>query len=188
MAQGHWRLTFQMSFAQRLGYPYMLQLDDDSRFTGPLKTDLLQFVRSRDLDLAARRAVSDADFVTQGLPELTRYFLVTEALTIPPALAQNCNPPTVEGLYTTASFGLGGGWNRKVLYGNFVIISTAFWHRPIVQSYLQLILKTGGHFRFRWNEQAVIGMLWQLFVEAPRYHIFDFGYEHAGTNVDLLDG
>ena len=188
MAQGHWRLTFQMSFAQRLGYSYLLQLDDDSYFTSPLETDLLHFARSRDLDLAARKAYSDEVFVTQGLPELTRYFLVTEALDIPPALARNCNPPTVEGLYTNSSFSLEGGWNRKVLFGNFVMLSTAFWHRADVQSYLKLILKTGGHFRFRWNEQAVLGMIWQLFVDAHRFHVFDFPYEHSGKDVDMLDG
>lgn len=182
MAQGHWRLTFQMSFAHRLGYPYLLQLDDDSHFTSPLKIDLLQFVRSRGLDLAARKAIYDQAWVAQGLPELTRYFLVTEGINIPPALAQNCDPPTIEGLYTASSFGLGGGWNRRVLYGNFMIFSTAFWHRPDVQSYLQLILKTGGHFRFRWNEQGTVGMIWQLFAE-QRYHIFDFPYKHAEKDV-----
>ena len=175
-----------MGFAQRLNYPYLLQLDDDSYFTSPLRIDLLQFVRSRDLDLAARFTFSDADFVTQGLPELTRYFLVTEKLAMPPALASNCNPPTIEGLYTAASFGLAGGWSRKVLYGNFVIVSTAFWHRPDVQSFLQLVLKTGGHFRFRWNEQSTVGMIWQLFVEPHRFHVFDFPYEHSGKSVDLV--
>ena len=186
MAQGHWRLTFQMSFAQALGYSYLLQLDDDSYFTSPLEIDLLHFARSRDLDLAARKAINDLPHVTQGLAELTRYFLVTEALDIPPVLARNCNPPTVEGLYTASSFGLGGGWNRKVLNGNFLMVSMAFWHRPDVQSYLQLILKTGGHFRFRWNEQAVIGMMWQLFVEANHVHVFDFPYKHSGKDVNLL--
>ena len=173
-----------MSFAYRLGYPYLLQLDDDSRFPSPLKTDLLHFVRSRDLDLAARKVLITPAGYHQGLPELTRYFLVTEGMDIPLALAQNCNPSNIEGLYTVSSFGLAGGWNQKVLYGNFLIVSTAFWHRPDVQSYLQLILKTGGHFRFRWNEQGVITMIWQLFVAAHRYHVFDFPYQHAGNDVD----
>ena len=36
--------------------------------------------------------------------------------------------------------------------------------QPLVQTFLRLVLSTGDRFRYRWNEQAVEGMLWQIFV------------------------
>ena len=177
--QGHWRLTFQMDFARRLGYTYVLQIDDDSFFPDPVEMDILHTMRTRNIDVAVSVIKDDESIaVTSGLPELTRYYLVTEQLEFPPTLARNCNPPTMEGLYTSTSWNSTGGWNRKILYGNFLLLSVNFWYRRDVQNFVQLVLRTGSYFRLRWNEQPVTSMIWQVFVKEERFYKFEFPYVH----------
>ena len=188
---GHWRLTFPIGFARSLGYKWALQIDTDSIVGERLEQNLVAELESRDAYLAARTTIIDVP--TWGLPELTRYFIVTEQL-VPQTLFSHCKPPSIDGLYTvgseefpgdlegepSTSLKETGGWNRSVLYGNFLAINTDFWFREDIQAYLALIVGTGGHFRFRWNEQAVVGMLSQLFVPASRLHFFTFEYSHQG--------
>ena len=89
---GHWRLTFQMTFASSLRYKYILQLDDDSRFPLPVSTNLLQHMVDNRKMMAARH-VNDRDMiqVILGAAELARYFLVTEQIT-PKTLYDYCTP------------------------------------------------------------------------------------------------
>ena len=177
--QGHWRLTFQMEFARRLGYTYVLQVDDDSFFPEPVLVDILNTVRARNIDVAANIIKGDEPVrVTSGLPELTRFYLVTEQLEFPATLARHCNPPSLEGLYTSTSDDSTGGWNREVLYGNFLLISVNLWYRVDVQRFVQLVLRTGAHFRLRWIEQPVTAMIWQVFVKDEHFYKFDFPYQH----------
>jgi hypothetical protein len=44
---GHWRLAFQFAFADRLGYKYVLQLDDDSDFRAKETLNLTDFMQSK---------------------------------------------------------------------------------------------------------------------------------------------
>jgi hypothetical protein len=47
-----------------------------------------------------------------------------------------------------------------------------------LQRFVNLVLQTGAHFRFRWNEQATLGMVWHTFVREGEYKEFDFPYRH----------
>ena len=177
---GHWRLVFQMEFAAKLGYQYVLQLDDDSDFLQPLKTNLLEFMKQNSLDMATREIIaSDVQDVTLGLAELTKYFLVVEKIQPTLLFAEDCFPQDISGLYTA---GLGGpqdgGYSTRFVYGNFVIISLDFWFQEPVQRFVRLVMRTGGHFRFRWNEQAVQSIVWQIFIPEKKMHVFDFPYQH----------
>jgi hypothetical protein len=114
--------------------------------------------------------------VFSSLPELTRYHIVSKG--IEPTLLYNyCTPQNVSGLY---SDGTGSaGYDGTLLHGNFIIMSVDFWFREDVQQYLELNFQSGGHVRHRWNEQAVIGMIWLIFCKKEQYHIHDFPYEHG---------
>jgi hypothetical protein len=181
---GHWRLTSQFQFAYHLGYKYILQVDDDSWFTSRIMQNIVQLMETQNYTLAGRILNTDPVLVTTGLPELVKYFLVVEGHK-PTQLLEHCSPKNVSGLYTSGMRGLfgtsndiGGGWSRKVIYGNFVVVSTEFWYRPDVQRFVKLVVQTGGHFTFRWNEQGVMAMVWQMFTEPGQFHLFDFGYKH----------
>ena len=179
---GHWRLTFQMEFVASLGYKYVLQVDDDSAFPDVLDFDLVHHLKAKDVWMAARTILpvdSDAVLeVTIGLPELARYFLVTEHMQPTILYEEDCDPPNITGLYTSGAGGVMGGYSTRYLYGNFVIISLDFWFQEQVQRFVRLVLATGGHFRFRWNEQQVQSIIWQMFVPSDKFHAYTFDYVH----------
>ena len=176
---GHWRLAFQMQFASRLGYRYILQLDDDSAFMAPLRFNLVQHMSKYNLRMAARNIIeSDGPDVTRGLAELARFFLVSEDVR-PTKLLSECIPANISGLYTHGLSSQGdGGYSTKYLFGNFVVISLEFWFQPTVQRFVKLVLRTGAHFRYRWNEQQVQSVVWQMFLSPEEFSLFDFPYDH----------
>jgi hypothetical protein len=171
---GHWRLIFQFAFADILGYRYLWQLDDDSFFLEAVTTNMLQYVQQNQLWIAAALVEIDPHSVLWGLPELTRTFLVAERLRPAGMLFKNhTTPPGLQGLYTVTDVpghhGERGGWSRAVMLGNNVIMDLEkFWWPHLVQKFVELAVHSGYHFRFRWNEQAVISMAWQVFV--PERH------------------
>lgn len=187
---GHWRLTFQFAFADLLGYKYLWQLDDDSFFRSPVSVSMVDYMQRKDLWLAGATKYQDQHFVLRGLPELARLFLVAEQLTPSGTLFnQHTQPAGLDGLFTVAGDpsldkppqGKDQGWSRFVGYGNNLLVDMdRFWWPRNVQKFVELAVQTGYHVRFRWNEQGVMGMVWQMFVPDGR---FQFGglpldYEH----------
>lgn len=57
--------------------------------------------------------------------------------------------------------------------------------RPQVQRYVQLCRVSGGTLRFRWNEQGVQAMVWQLFVGSHDFMKFNFSYLHRGDGDEV---
>jgi Glycolipid 2-alpha-mannosyltransferase len=174
---GHWRLAFQFKFAAALGYKYLLQVDDDSWFPEPVGLNYITHMQQQQLHIAARTISQDSVKVFSSLPELTRYHLVSKNLE-PTLLYNHCSPQNIHGLYSDLTDS-GSGYDGTLLHGNFVIISLDFWFREDVQQYLELNFQSGGHFRHRWNEQAVIGMIWLIFCKKEQYHMLDFPYVHG---------
>ncbi len=69
--------------------------------------------------------------------------------------------------------------------GNFVIINTYLWIEERVQAFVNLVISTGDHFRLRWNKQAVMAMVWQMFVPDKELLMFDFEYVHGGLPCQI---
>jgi hypothetical protein len=172
---GHWRLTFQFAFADMLGYKYLWQLDDDSFFRSPVNFSMIQYMQEKTLWIAGGKTLPDPHFVTWGLPELARFFLVGERMAPTGTLFSNHTQPSgLDGLYTLLHDpvrtqhpleGDPGGWSRTIIHGNNMIIDMdRFWWPKQAQKFVELVIQTGYHWRFRWNEQGVIAMLWQIFV------------------------
>ncbi|KAG2485554.1 hypothetical protein HYH03_015720 [Edaphochlamys debaryana] len=194
---GDWRLAFLPQFVRDMGHRYVLQLDDDSFITGPVGSNLVELFDSNKLVLGARKKSHETSYNSWGLPELARYFIVTHKM-VPTQLFEHCEPPSLAGLYTAfeekeaerfltpqqvdtigkIQLPTTGGWDKAVLFGNCVMYSIDWWFSPLVSRFVQLCRATGGHFTYRWNEQAVIGMLWQIFVDPNQFKLFDFPYEH----------
>ncbi|MEW5316632.1 MAG: hypothetical protein WDW38_007992 [Sanguina aurantia] len=200
---GDWRLTHQMQFARDSGYRYALQTDDDSFVTSPISYDIVEMLQAQGSLMAARNIKTDIPLIMWGLPELAKYFIVSERLS-PQTLYQHCDPPNIDGLHTrygdgrkmtaaelAASIATGmpqtGGWDNTMLNGNFVVIDLEFWYQPIVQRFVSLCRLSGGSWRFRWNEQSVMAMVWQLFVPPDKYHQFDFSYVHGQPKLVFAD-
>lgn len=172
---GHWRLTFQFAFADMLGYKYVWQLDDDSWFKKSVNFSMISYMQQHGLWVAGAKTLPDPHFVTWGLPEMARLFLVGERMAPAGTLFTNhTQPPGLEGLYTVRNdsvrtkhplTGDESGWSRAIIHGNNLIIDMdRFWWPKEAQKFVELVVQSGYHWRFRWNEQGVIAMLWQMFV------------------------
>ncbi|KAG2430898.1 hypothetical protein HXX76_009871 [Chlamydomonas incerta] len=192
---GDWRLSFMPQFARAMGHRYVLQMDDDSYIVGPVGRNLVQLFDRRRLALGVQKLLRDPPLVTWGLPELAKYFIITHQVR-PTTLFQHCDPPGLQGLYSALdetryiapdAVALGemfegiprrGGWDRTVLNGNCVMISLDFWFSSLVQRFVQLCRASGGSVMYRWNEQAVLGMVAQIFASQEQLLNFTFPYAH----------
>lgn len=186
---GHWRLTFQFAFADMLGYKYVWQLDDDSFFRSPVNFNMVDYMQQHSLWVAGVKTLPDPHFVTWGLPEMARLFLVAERMAPPGTLFSNHTaPPGLEGLYTVVSNpvrtqhpleGDAGGWSRTIIHGNCMIMDMdKFWWTKEAQKFVELVIQTGFHYRFRWNEQGVMAMLWQIFVPQGHFQFDDLPLDY----------
>ncbi|GIL51801.1 hypothetical protein Vafri_7720 [Volvox africanus] len=195
---GNWRLGYMPVFARAMGHRYVLQIDDDSFILSPVGFNLVEAFDRKGYLMGARCISRDVPFVIWGLPELARYYLVTHKL-MPTTLFEHCNPPNLTGLYSRFSGQpmLGerspeevhaleelklpseGGWDMTVLYGNWVMWRLDWWFRPEVNNFVQLALASGGTVRERWVDQAVIAMIWQIFVRKDQLLLTNFTYQHT---------
>lgn len=174
---GHWRLTYPFKFVRTMGHPYLLFLDLDSFVRESVPFDLLAEVEARRAPFAYRVLSREPRSVSQALAELARYYIVSTETVPSKLLWDDCVPPDMRGLYS-AHEDDAGGWQRTVLYGNFVMVSIDFWFREEVQQFLQLVLLSGDHVVKRWNEQGVLGMVRLLFVKPGEDIAFNFTYSH----------
>lgn len=195
---GHWRLLFPMAFAAELGYSLVWQLDDDSFFTKPLRTNMLQFARERRLLMGAQRVAPDSPDVNWGLPELARSFLVSEQRAPAGPLYKHCRPASLAGVRSTTQLPplrrnkkiqSSGGWDRQTPQGNCVLINVTFYQLPLVQKWVRTVVSSGGHFRFRWQEQATMAMMRDIFVPDKRFSMLGVaGYQHRPSRPACSNG
>ena len=185
---GHWRLTKQFTLFRNLGYRYALQVDDDSEFPAPgVSENLFEVMRRDRLKIGGRASFPEGHNVAIGLPELARYFIVSEKFEPSPLLYSHCKPPSIEGLVSDLTGKNERGWDRWMFYGNFVIFDLEWILEDMVQRFINLVSQSGGHFRFRWNEQASLAMVWQMFVREGEYRVFKFPYRHGVVDSRLED-
>ncbi len=70
---GRWRLVFSFEFVRRLGYKYVLQLDDDAYIVEPVLFNIVASFHQQPVLMGLRRKVqTDIKDVLIGLPELAR--------------------------------------------------------------------------------------------------------------------
>jgi len=56
---GHWRLLFQFAFADRLGYQYCWQTDDDSVVESNVEYNMVAHAREKKLLMMGRTIMTD---------------------------------------------------------------------------------------------------------------------------------
>jgi hypothetical protein len=73
-----------MYFAASLGYKWVLQLDDDSAVHQTIPHNIVEFLNSRDVYLGARIIADNVLDYAWGLPELAKFFIVSESVKASP--------------------------------------------------------------------------------------------------------
>lgn len=172
---GHWRLTHFLTFFYKLGFKYVLFLDDDSYVWGPIEEHLVKGFKEKQISVAYKNVAHDEE-PARGLAELARYFIVSNSYT-PTQLYKDCKPDNIMGVYTGKLDK--DGWQYSVMYGNFVIIGLDFYFQPLVQEFLKLVINTGDQIVHRWNEQLVFGMIRLMFAKPENDLKMQFKFEHG---------
>ena len=101
----------------------------------------------------------------------------------PPQLDADPEARVLGSLFPNKAVPRSGGWDRTILNGNCVMISLDFWFSSLVQRFVQLCRASGGSVMYRWNEQAVLGMVAQIFASQEQLLMFTFPYAHRCANV-----
>lgn len=146
-----------------------------------IATNMVADMRDKKLDIAWRDVtINESPSVSWGLAELARYHILAHNIT-PTQLLEHCKPPSLYGLVTPGSPGVpaGDGWDLQVPRGYFVLLRLGFWHSAPVQHFVKLVLRSGGHVKFRWNEQQVVGMVGLIFAPKQQTQQLQFNYRHA---------
>jgi hypothetical protein len=110
-------------------------------------------------------------------------------------LTAHTDPPGLEGLFSffekvkpsnsSTAVNVSKGWDRVIVVGNCMIYNLDVVLQPLAQRFLELVLASTYHYRHRWNEQATLGMLFQLFLPDEKLKTVPIaaeGYEHGKRN------
>jgi hypothetical protein len=62
--------------------------------------------------------------------------------------------------------------------GNCIILSLDFWFTPEVQDFVRLCIMSGGAYKLRWNDQAVMTFVWLVFVPSNSFMRTEFSFAH----------
>jgi hypothetical protein len=166
---GRWRLSFAPDFAHRMGYKYMMIMDDDLFFNSAtaFNFNLVHTFNSERTALAYRNKKQiEIGEVVDGLPELVKYWMVTRNVTKPwGPLMDDFTPNSLASVSSE-------NWNRETYGNSFYVVNLDFWFEPPVQDFLDLVFNTGGDMMQRWNEQGVMNMMRILFL--PKEHVYIF--------------
>eukprot|EP00512_Aurantiochytrium_limacinum_P009669 CAMPEP_0171544546 /NCGR_PEP_ID=MMETSP0960-20121227/3565_1 /TAXON_ID=87120 /ORGANISM="Aurantiochytrium limacinum, Strain ATCCMYA-1381" /LENGTH=827 /DNA_ID=CAMNT_0012092375 /DNA_START=95 /DNA_END=2574 /DNA_ORIENTATION=+ len=156
-------------FVEKLGYEYVMRMDEDSYLLSSIKYDLFDFMQNRKLEYAYRldafEPCCDDDFrqryIKAYLTYENRHFLRTGFL-------KDCCWDDAKGYL---SYGY---------YNNFFITKTSFWRKPQVRRLFSFVDWTGGFYLFRENDLILQSLSVQLFMPKEKVYKFtDWSYEHV---------
>jgi hypothetical protein len=166
---GRWRMTFAMDFAREMGYAYALQLDDDAFIDQLIPFDLVQVFKQKNTRMGfSKELIGTPRHLTTGLPEFVRFWLMIANFNPTGPLYSRFEPPGIEGLSTA-------GWNMMVHPGYFIVISTDFWYKEIVQNFLTTLFRSGRDIEGFYTEQTIMNFVSMIFV--PEQSVFVAGFD-----------
>jgi hypothetical protein len=170
---GRWRLTFSLDFARSMGYEYHMQLDDDAVLLSDITYNMVEKLRSSDINMAV-----NGDFIYEnvpvilGLPELTQFWLKMNKFQPIGNILEHCKQKHVTGITSE-------GWDKGYHPGFWMITRISWWFSENPQSFLETVLRSGKDVEGRWQEQAVMNIMRQIFIPDSRVLVMepDIGHD-----------
>lgn len=155
---GRWRLTFSLDFARAMGYEFHLQFDDDAFVNQDLKFNLTERMDANNISVSVFSDwLAEAPRVTVGLPELTSFWLRIRRYEPRGNIYKYTTPGNIFGLNSD-------GYYRWYRMGYFLLVRVSWYFSEHVQDYLDYVLRSGRDVEGRWQEQAVMNMMFHIFV------------------------
>lgn len=192
-------LLFDM--LDRLGYDWLLRMDDNSFFHSKIDYDLFAFMESNDYEYGYRVDICDAGLGAAGFGDTVLAYLAAEDQIVPTFLGEHlryASPKThVKNLIKILlmrmrigkQYRIGPGIEYDVwgCYNNFFITKIAFWRRPDVRAFIRHFDRIGGIYKYRWGDAILQSAAVQIFLQKRKLHKFtDWTYEHATTKNGKL--
>ena len=170
---GQWRLLYPFKFMKELGHKYLLFLDDDSYIRGDVRMNLVETAKQHNYNFMPLRMLHEDRRISGygDFPLMAKDFCMKHNIKAP-LLLEDCSARDWSGVTTD-------NWRGTIMYGNFVVISIDFWFHPLLQEFLDIIIKSGKYFIYRWNEQLVIAMMRLIFSNHDKETILSFPYNHG---------
>lgn len=197
---------------RNLGYDWFFRMDDDSFIHSKIDYDLFLFMENNQFEYGYRVDIKEPERTSFGFSEMILAYLKAERIK-PYAFLENFDP---SNKVNTDYYGLKGKikkqiasvinwlsqkvnhdlnnwpppteWNRWGFYNNFFITKIDFWQRPDVQSLIRHFDRTGGIYKYRWNDLIFQTAVIQIFLPTTKVHKFtDWTYEHATIKNGKLD-
>ncbi|KAL6747118.1 hypothetical protein V8C86DRAFT_1382931 [Haematococcus lacustris] len=177
LVMGQWRALVPMALMHKLGYEYALMTDDDFQLTAPFPHNIVKTMREKGYIFASHTILKDHPSVTVGEAELASFFIQSRKITPSPLLWESCTPPNITGLYSSNAED-GRGFQRTILYGNFLTLKTGFLLQPMVQDWVTLTILSAGLDLGRWAEQGTIGTARLMFSNATQTWVVSVTSQH----------
>ena len=161
----------------RLGYEYVMRLDEDSVLWSPIRYNIFDFMAARGIEYGFRLASWEHGFhrkTSEDFHTFIRGYVKANQLSTGWLLDTCVDQRGID------AFTLEGCGEPYGAYNNFFVSRLAFWKRRDVRHYLDHIERSHKIYTMRWND-----ILWQstaikLFMDRERVHMFqDFAYEHT---------
>ncbi|PNH09305.1 Glycolipid 2-alpha-mannosyltransferase [Tetrabaena socialis] len=185
-----WYSLFVYEYMARLGYEWLLRLDEDSMILSPIRYNLFQFMERGGKEYGFRLQQNEGEGQSRGFPEAVAAHMVAEGFE-PTFLSEDCDPPDMSGLNSR------GGWSHHVYYNNFFVTKLSFWAQPRVHKFLRYMDRIGGAYPYRrvitlshcrscvilhdrWGDALLQTAAVKTFMPKEAVHHFtDFTYQHA---------
>jgi alpha 1,2-mannosyltransferase len=170
-------------------FDFYARMDDDSFLLSPIEYDIFEMMERDQLDYAYRVDCQDHIKVSEGFSEVVQGYLRAEEFKPGPLwdlnLKTDGKAPVVRGKPLASKY-LPRQWNRWGYYNNFHATRLSFWRRPEVQAFLRFLDRTGGGYKYRWNDLIVQSAAVQIFAKPGAVRkLTDWDYEHR---TNLPDG
>lgn len=168
-------------------FDFYARMDDDSFLLSDITYDVFNLMEDAKLDYTYRADCQDHIQVSQGFSQVVEGYLRAEGIQPQQLWVRNFEhvpPPKRPGKPIPGKF-LAGEWNRWGYYNNFHATRLAFWRRPDVQAFLRFLDRTGGGYKYRWNDLIIQSAAVQIFGSRERVRkLTDWDYEHRTNTPD----
>lgn len=164
---GRWRITTGFDFIYKMGYKFYMQLDDDAMLNNKIEFNLVQKFREKQYQMGVfSDYIGEVPQVTNGLAELTRYWLTITNYNPTGPLFDHVSPKSLDGVTSK-------GWDRYYHPTYFLITSIDFWFSDIVQDFLTTVLQSGRDVEGRWGDQVTQNMMRIVFIPKEKVWVMD---------------
>lgn len=179
---GRWRMTFAIDFVRAMGYKYYLQLDDDAMVNNQVSLNIVENFKAKGYNMGVfSDHFGEPITITNGLPELTKYWLTINKFTPRGTLLERVRGNSLANVNSD-------DWDRYYHPVYFLILDMDYWFGEDVQSFVSLVMKTGRDIEGRWLEQMIQNMVRLVFIPKEKVWVMnevDVGHDrHHKASFD----